>query len=67
VVFLVIAEIEDELSQLELSTKTLEATLLRFLNQLVRDMKGRKEELGLNEAKRKPLQLLPTVLRRKLR
>jgi hypothetical protein len=60
-------KMEDELTQLELPTKALGATLLGFLNQLVREMKGRKEELGLNEAKRKTLRLLPTVPRRKLR
>jgi hypothetical protein len=44
---------EDELTRLGLSTKALEGALLGFLNQLVRDMKGRKEELGLDEVKRK--------------
>ena len=33
----------------------LKATLLGFLNQLAGDTKGRKEELGLDEDKRKTL------------
>jgi hypothetical protein len=33
-------KMEDELTRLELSAKALEATLLGFLNQLTRDMKG---------------------------
>jgi len=44
---------EDELTRLELSTKALEPTLLGFLNQLVREMKGQKEGLGLDETKKK--------------
>jgi hypothetical protein len=51
---------EDELTRLELSAKALEATLLGFLNQLTRDMKGWEEELGSDEAKKKSLRLLPT-------